>query len=272
MDGFDVMPNGEEGHRKGLDFERSTAAMLTCLGFKIVAENIRVECLDPSNHTKNPHEIDLLIQHVGPLPRPFTSHDGLTYLDCTTAENLSADYFQELSEAVDCLRKDSRYTDTKGAIFATDRRLTSTVKDSARRSGMICWDLDRLSLYGSLAELFPLRGHTHFHPEGSTIFAVYEPITYVPRQIYAGLYSESDERFNRDCLADALLCLRKLLPLVSITDVSVHSLSGFTSDVPMILDDLGKECGSRVKRIKLSPERLYDHTRPWFPALSQRSS
>lgn len=266
---------GEWGRRKGTDFEQSIAAMLTYLGFKILAENISIKCVDQGHHTPGEHPVDFLAQHIGPLPRPYGSFDGLTFFDCTSSEKIPEDDFKKISETLECLRKTPPYTETKGAIFVVTKKMTPPLRENlGNYQGILAWDLDRLSLYGRLAELYPLRKRCRYHSGESMIYVLYEPVRDVlPRPTFAFLfYDEDGTRLNRDTLRNALGVVRNMAFSWSSTSVRVHSLSGYTSDIPMVLDETAKEFSSWFRRVRIPHDELFDYTRPWFAAVSSSSS
>jgi hypothetical protein len=127
-----------------------------------------------------------------------------------------------------------------------------------------CWDINRLSLYGRMAELFPYRGRCKYYSENKMRIVLHHPDPYGPPPYYvtAELFFEEDDRLNRDDLKRGLVALRKIMPWGSIADVRVRSLSGVTSDLPLVVTTLAKECSSWSRRILASPQKLFDYTRP----------
>jgi hypothetical protein len=240
--------------------------MLTCLGFKIVSENTWVKCGNP-DHKTSEHPIDLLAQHVGPFPRPCESYDGPTLFDLRAREKIPEDELHRISQTLECLRKANSYADARGAVFVTSKGMTPKLAmDLKNYSEIKCWDLNRLSLYGRLAELFPYRARCRYHSEDTVTIVLYHPNPYdlPPYYVTAELFYEEENRLNRDGLERGLIALHKMAPWGSIADVRVRSLSGFTSDLPLVLKTVVKECSSWFRRIEITPEKLFDYTRPWF--------
>jgi len=267
---------GEWGHRKGTDFERSIGTMLTCLGFEIVEESISIKCSDGPNHKCDDHSIDLLAKHVGPAPRPFRSYEGVTFFDCTSAEEVYETAFLKASRTLECLRKTDGFADTNGAIVVTARRMTPTLRDALVKYPEIkCWDLDHVSLYGAMATVSRLSKKPKYVCEidaqerSSATLLLYRPVYTFPHQTFFGhLFYESDARMNRDRLRKALLLVRRIASRYSTTSLTVHSLSGFTLDIPIVLSETAKECSSLAQGIDISESQLFDYTRPWFAAFS----
>jgi len=263
--------SGEYGHRKGTDFEQSTKVMLTYLGYKIQAESTSVKCLDP-NHRLSEHSIDVLAEHVGPVPRPHESHDGLTFFDMTSSEKISRESFLRTSKTLQCLRKDSRYARTKGAVFVTRAKLTPPISEEMRSiPGIKCWDGDRLSLYGRLAELFPHHRQCRYHSENGVTIVLYDPSRgdpLPPKHVFAELFYEGEARLNQDTLKSALLRINKMTRFPTTTiHVNVRSLQGFTKDVMITVEEAVRECSSWSRKIDITREELFDYTCPWFPRI-----
>lgn len=261
---------GEYGHRKGTDFEQSIAAMVSHLGFRIKGENTFVKCVDPT-HRLSEHGIDLLAEHVGPVPRPHESYEGLTFFDLTSSEKISKQDFLQTQNTVECLRKDSRHARTKGAVFVTRAKLTPPLIEELRSFPEVkCWDGDRLSLYGRLAELFPRHRRCRYHSENSATFVLYDPTSdpSPPKHVFAELLYEGETRLDQDTLRSALLRFGKMAPFLTTTiHVNVRSLPGFTKDVLITLEDIVRECSSWHRKVSLTRDELFDYTRPWFPRI-----
>jgi hypothetical protein len=269
--------NGEEGHRKCTAFEQSVEAMPTRLGFEIVDQGFSVKCFDPSVHQCNSHSVDILAKHVGPSPRLLKSFDGLTFFDCTSSQDISDTRFAKASKTLECLRKTDSYRETKGSIVVIARKTPPALRESLRSySEIMCWDLDRISLYGTLATVNGLRGKKKYYSElddvghRSVIIVAWRPFQMpIPMQFYyAYLFYESDARLNRDNLRHALLNIKKMTWPCSMTNVAVRSLSGFTSDIPRVLDDVADSCSSLFRKIVIEYTDVYDHTRPWLAAFA----
>jgi len=255
---------GEWGHRKGSDFEQSFKTMLTCLGFMIISENTGVKCRNPDHKTQD-HAIDVLAEHIGPFPRPCESYDGPTFFDLRAREKVPDEELNRVSQTLGCLRKTNGYANTKGAIFVTCRGMTPKLEgDLKNYSEITCWDINRLSLYGRMAELFPYRTRRKYHSENKMRIILHHPDPYGPPPHYvtAELFYEEENRLNRDDLKRGLVALHKMMPWGSIADAGVRSLSGFTSDLPLVLTTVAKECSSWFRRIWIGPEKLFDYTRP----------
>jgi hypothetical protein len=267
----------EWGRRKGTDFEQSIAAMLTYLGFKIVAENISIKCLDPSDHKTTEHSIDFLAEHDASVPRLFKSYDGLTFFDCTSREEVTETQFMKASQTLKCLRRTDPYAGMSGSIVVTARRMTPQLReDLNKHSDIMCWDLDHVSLYGALARAYVLSTERKCYAEigtggSSLITAVLykRNIPPPPEVFYGDLFYESDARMNRDELQRAISTVHKVASRWSTTYLTVHSLSGFTSDIPNVVDAVAKKCSSRFRKIEIPRRKLFDYTRPWFPAFPQ---
>jgi hypothetical protein len=257
---------GEWGHRKGSDFEQSFKTMLACLGFKIICENVGVQCGNPDHKTPE-HSIDVLAQHIGPFPRPCESYDGLTLFDLRAREKVPEEELNRVSRTLECLRKTNSYADARGAVFVTCRGMTPKLAgDLKNYSEIKCWDINRLSLYGRMAELFPYRARCKYHSENKMRIILHHPNPYdaPPYYVTAELFYEEENRLNLDNLKRGLVALRKIMPWGSIADVRVRSLSGFTSDLPLVLTTVAKDCSSWFRRVRIAPGRLFDYTRPWF--------
>ncbi len=270
---------GEYGHRKGNAFEQSISAMLTYLGFKITRELIQIKCVNPV-HQQQEHSVDFLAEHVGKLPRPFHSFGGLTFLDCTASENLSEAQFTKASQTLECLRKTSAFSDAKGAIVVTSRALTPALKqEMSNHKDLLCWDVSRLNLYGTMAEVhnsskrWQFKTKTSVQADISTVAIVIRGTWTVPTQYYEGnIFYEGEEPLNRDSLKDILTPLSSMTRLSSVAFVRVHSLNGFTSDIPRVLNSVIKDSSKRLHRIVIRPDDLYDYTRPWFAAFSSQQA
>jgi len=117
-----------------------------------------------------------------------------------------------------------------------------------------------------MAELFPYRARCKYHSEDEMIIILHHPNPYDAPRYYvtAELFYKEEDRLNRGDLKRGLVALHKMMPWWSIADVRVRSLSGFTSDLPLVLKTVAKECSSWFRRIEITPEKLFDYARPWF--------
>jgi hypothetical protein len=227
--------------------------MLIYLGYKIMAENTVIECTSPSELKTGEHSIDFFCEHLGPMPRPVESLDGLTYVDCKAKEDLQDSYFGKISETLSCIKKTRPYSRVKGALVITTARLTPTTrKRIALNSEVVCWDLTRLGLYGTLATVQLLgqrRKHsvrTKVYPESHMTVVLREPppIT-LPHKTFEGdLFYDSEERLNRDGLRNALIAIRSTATWWSTIFARIHSLNGYTSDVAKVLTEELKQYSS----------------------------
>jgi hypothetical protein len=271
---------GEYGHRKGTAFEQSISAMLTYLGFKIVRELTSIDCCNDKHKAheseNREHSVDFLAQHMGNSPSPFCCFDGLTFFDCTASENLSEAQFTKASETLDCLRKTKECSGVKGAIVVTSRALTPPLKrEMMRFKDMLCWDISRLNLYGAMAEVqnmskrWKSNTKTDVRADISGITIVRRGSFTWPFQFYEGdIFHEGEQPLNRDSLKRLLLPISSMTRFNSVTYLRVHSLNGFTSDLPRLLGGVIKESSTRLRTIVIRPDDLYDYTRPWFAAFS----
>lgn len=267
---------GEYGRRKGNDFEQSIAAVLTYLGFKIVLELDQVKCVNQS-HRDHPekeeeHSIDLLAQHDNKMPRPGKSFDGLTFFDCTAREKFPENQFRKVSQTLECLRESEAFGGIKGAIVATSSRMTPQLQQELEKfPNIMCWDIGYLSLYGALASLLiqarrwknPIKAYTRLNDH--TVLCLRQPVYTFPHQTFEGdLVCEHEPRLGQDALRAALQQIKSVVPRYCTTYLRVHSLNGFTPDLPRVLKTITRESRSRLRDFVILPEDLFDYTRPWF--------
>jgi hypothetical protein len=275
---------GELGHKKGNAFEQSISAMLTYLGFKIIKEFFQIPCVDSAHKSSSPepeHSVDYLAEYsqdTSSSPRPFCSFDGPTFIDCTSAENLPETHFDRVAETLECLRKSKDFSGVRGAIIATSRALTPPLRNKLNKyPDLRCWDMPRLTLYGTLAEVLnsAKRQKSRTRIDASEqdfttrilrTYAIPSPMEYYE----ADVFYEGELLLNKDGLREMLRQVRLLTRFSSTAFTRVHSLNGFTSDIPRVLESVRKSCSSRFHTIAIRPDDLYDYTRPWFAAFSSQ--
>lgn len=266
----DLLEGGEVAYRRGPDFEKAIATLLSRLDFTILEQNFNIDCQDRGKHNKRAHGIDFLVKFTGrKLLRPLRSPLGTCLISCKSGlGDIGDSDVNDMKNALECLKKSGRGK-VNGAILVTLGKVKQPQRKIFQESkDLFWWDINYIIFNAVKASNFLMMGCAEYKIDDKTTALISHRLNNVI------LFHEGG-RINKDLLNSYLVeCLKKMPFWTRIlnnkTYVEIHSLDGFTSDLLDVKKRIrklrGKWTGS--KAVIINPDTFIDYTFPWNVILS----
>lgn len=261
-----LLSRGEEGNRRGTEFEDAVVYLLGRMGYEVIDQNFNIECSCKSEHKKNEHGIDILIKKPFKNYFPFRIPNHQTIIvSCKAVEGgkIEEGEVTNLINSIDCYKKYSEEKDVGGILITTGNFGQSAYRKFFENCEVKGWDLKYIIFLSVLVSNYGGIIIKRLFVDDFT-YIVYNPIFGFPFPRDLIIFYDAETPLNVEKIKRIIrnFSHKFSTKLGLYVHIEFHSLSGFTADV---YDYFEKQAWrfNGLSFFNINPQLFISYMFPW---------
>jgi hypothetical protein len=278
--------------RVGSEFEGAVGELLHRLGFKVIDENVEIQCKRKEHSPSKQHEIDLICSFEKSIfVQPWCSTKHIL-VECKNS--LTPFEAEEIAKKqvknIECFRDNGYKID--GAIIITNVNMKTSIEKIFEN--VFLWELKRLFLYSfkvytvadiksayeELPKKFSYKKRiTKRASDFQGLTAIWGAVEISQKNRkskyehnFECFYDYSNSRFNEEMLSNSIQQIKKIVIEKEMQPakvfIQIHSIGGFTRNLRANFEKIAKEFSDKEISIFTDSHYLFDYSiAPWQPLL-----
>lgn len=259
-----VSSKGEEGNKRGTEFESSMSYLLSRMGYETTDQNFNIECSFKEEHKKKEHGVDILIKKPFNTYFPFKIPNAKNFIiSCKSSEGgkIQEGEVIELINSVKCYQKEVGSEDVGGILITTGNFSLGAQTKLINNNEVKGWDLKYIIFLSVLVSNYGNRLIKKLYIDDYT-YIIFNPMIGLPKDIM--IFYDAETPLNVDKIKNIIRKFSKKFwtKFGIYKHVEFHSLNGYTADVYDFFDKYSwRVCGFSL--FKIRPSLFINYKFPW---------